>query len=101
MAPKITEDHVRYAIGLMKASLSTLTDEVDYGVYNSSRTKSQTERIHAIKKTIQTICSKEKCAKIAEISSISGFDSLEVEHTLMLLERNKEVYRFQEGYRIP
>lgn len=101
MALTITEDHVRYAIGLMRASMSTLTDEVDFGVYNSSRTMSQTERIHKIKKTIVDICVKAKCAQIKDIAFTSGFDEVEVEHTLMLMERNKDVYRFQGGYRVP
>ena len=32
MAPKVTEEHVKYAMGLMKVALSTLSSGDDYGM---------------------------------------------------------------------
>lgn len=101
MAPLVTEDHIKYAISLLSAGLSTLNDEGDYGVYNYGRTRSQAEMVKAILGAIRTICIKESCAMPREISFTSGLDSLQVEHTLILMERNREVYRMKGGYRIP
>lgn len=101
MGVKITEEHVKYAIALKKSSLMTLTDEHDYGVYNFGRTRSQVELIRTIRETVLNICRKEKSAKIEDIAFNSGIDVLQVEHTLMVMERSKEIYKFKEGFRVP
>ncbi len=101
MAPIITEDHVNYAISLLRGSLQTLSAGDDYSIYNFGRTKTQAERIKTIKETIKEICRKEKMAKIKDIAFISGLDPVQVEHDLILMEKSKEVYNLKEGYRVP
>ncbi|MCX9011316.1 MAG: hypothetical protein OIN66_09355 [Candidatus Methanoperedens sp.] len=101
MAPTISEEHVKYAISLLKAGLSTLSEGDDYSMYNYGRTKSQAEMVKSIRDTIKEICKKEKAAKIEEIAFVSGLDAVQVEHALILMEKNKEVYKIKEGYRVP
>ena len=100
MASKVTEEHVKYAIGLMKAALSTLSDEDDYGMYNYGRTKSQAEKVKLIRDAIKEICKTEKKATIDIIAFNTGLDTIEVEHTIVLMEKNREVYKVKDGYRV-
>jgi len=100
MALKVTEEHVKYAIGIMRASTSTLGEEGDYGIYNSGRTKSQVEKIKLIKDAIKEVCKKEQSAGISDIAFASGLDIMQIEHTLMMLERNREVFKANRGFRV-
>lgn len=100
LAIKVTEEHVKYAIGLKKASLLTLTDEQDYGVFNFGRTKSQVECVRSIRTAILDLCKSNPCAKIEDIAFNINLDTVQVEHSLILMENNKEVYAFKGGYRI-
>lgn len=101
MSPKVTEDHVKYAIGLMKASQATWSSGDDYGMYNYGRTKSQAEQVNSIRTAIKDICVKESYARIEDIAFTSGMDLIQVEHTIILMEKNKEVYHVAGGYRLP
>ena len=101
MASIINEDHVNYAIGILKASLSTFSEGDDYTMYNFGRTKSQAERVNLIRNAVIEICRKEPNADIKEIAFVSGLDVLDVEHTLILMLNNKEIYKIKDGYRIP
>ncbi|MDD3840094.1 MAG: ATP-binding protein [Clostridia bacterium] len=100
MARKVTEEHVKYAIGIMKASLSTLSDDQDYGIYSSGRTKSQVEKITMIKNAIKEICKKELSASTNDIAFVSGLDVMQIEHTLMMLERSREIFKAKGGFRL-
>lgn len=100
MSPKVTGEHVKYAIGIMKASLATLSDELEYGVYNYGRTKSQAEKIKSIKDAIREICKKQASAGIEDIAFTSGLDNMEIEHTMILLERSREVFKARGGFRV-
>lgn len=100
MAKDVTEEHVKYAMGLMKAALSTLNDEEDYGVYNYGKLKSQVEKIRLILKAIREICTQKISAPIEEITFVTGLDRMEVEHTLMQMERNREVFQAGGGYKV-
>lgn len=101
MASKVTEEHVTYAIGLMKASQSTWSSgNEDYGVYNYGRLKSQVEQVQCIRNAIKEICVKEPHARIEDIAFVSGMDLIQAEHTIILMENNKEVYHVAGGYRL-
>ncbi|PWB55602.1 MAG: hypothetical protein C3F06_02400 [Candidatus Methanoperedenaceae archaeon] len=101
MAAKVSEEHVKYAMGLMKAALSTLSSGNDYGMYNYGRTKSQADQVKSIRNAIKELCVKESYARIEDIASLSGMDMIQVEHTIILMEKNKEVYHVTGGYRLP
>jgi len=100
MAPKVTEEHVKHAIGIMRASLATLSEEQEYGVYNYGRTKSQVDKIRSIKDAIRETCERKNSASIEEIAYISQLDNMEVEHTLMILEKSKEIFKARGGFRV-
>ncbi|NJD54402.1 MAG: minichromosome maintenance protein MCM [Candidatus Methanoperedens sp.] len=101
LAAKITEEHVKYAIGLMRASLSTLSDDQDYGIYNFGRTKSQAELVKQVRGAIQEICKKERFARIEDIAFTTNLETVQIGHVLILMEGAREVYRVKDGYRIP
>lgn len=100
MAPIITEEHVKYAIGIMKASIVTWGEDDDYSIYNVGKTRITLERIQKIRNAIIEICKKDKSAKIEDIAFISGEELMVVEHTIIMMEKNREVMRYKEGYRV-
>lgn len=102
LASRVTEEHARYAIDIMKASQSTMNmNGEDYGLYNSGRTRSQAEKANSIRNAVKEICKKKSSAEIDDIVVVSGLDSIQVEHTIILMEANKEVYYAAGGYRLP
>ena len=55
----------------------------------------------SIRTTIKDLCVKESFARIEDIAFTSGMDMIQVEHTIILMEMNKEVYHVAGGYRLP
>lgn len=96
----ITEEHIEHSIGLSKSALATLTEEGDYGVFNYGITHSQVEKVRKIRNTISDICRGERCAKVETIKFLTGLEMIEVEHTLILMQQNGEVFTVDGGYRL-
>ena len=99
LSETVTEEHAKYAISLMRTALSSLTPEEDYGMMNFGNTKSQMELIRTVRTSILEICKREKSAMIEEIAFRGGIETVDVEHSLIMMEKNGEVFRAQGGYR--
>lgn len=96
----ITKEHVQYAIELSRAALATLNADDDYSVFNTGRTYSQVEKVRKIKTVMSDVCRGEKYATVETIAFQSGLSKVDVEHTIILMQRNGETYKVERGYRL-
>ena len=101
LSPVVTDEHAQYAISLIRSSIQSLALGVeDHSVLKYGSSKSQRDKIQAVRDAIQTLCLKNDSATIDGIVFLKDLEIVEVEHIIQNLKRNGSIMRVGAGYRL-